>query len=118
MGARRRLSTPARLGDVSPTIEVLMRRTAHAGVLPCALVALLSSCSSDAPTAADAPTSSAAPLLATAGGSCGTPRRPGGVVEKVNVPSAWGVAVRDDGLTYFTQPYDGGVGITSTQSRT
>lgn len=95
-----------------------MRRTAHAGVLPCALVALLSSCSSDAPTAADAPASSAAPLLATAGGSCGTPRRPGGVVEKVNVPSAWGVAVRDDGLTYFTQPYDGGVGITSTQSRT
>jgi YVTN family beta-propeller protein len=31
---------------------------------------------------------------------------------------AWGVAVRDDGLTYFAQPFNDLVGITSTSSRT
>jgi YVTN family beta-propeller protein len=30
----------------------------------------------------------------------------------------WGVAVRDDGLAYFTELFNGGVGITSTRTRT
>jgi YVTN family beta-propeller protein len=46
------------------------------------------------------------------------PTRPRGVVENVQTPSAWGVAVRDDGLAYFTELLDGGVGIVSTKSRT
>jgi YVTN family beta-propeller protein len=36
----------------------------------------------------------------------------------VEVNSLWGVAVRDDGLTYFTQLFENGVGITSTTTRT
>jgi YVTN family beta-propeller protein len=36
----------------------------------------------------------------------------------VGVPTPWGVAVRDDGLTFFTELFNGGVGITSTKTRT
>jgi YVTN family beta-propeller protein len=36
----------------------------------------------------------------------------------VTTPTAWGIAVRDDGLAYFTELFDGGVGITSTRTRT
>ena len=43
---------------------------------------------------------------------------PKGVVDRVDAPLPWGVAVRDDGLAMFTQLGSGGVGITSTRSRT
>jgi YVTN family beta-propeller protein len=39
-------------------------------------------------------------------------------VDKVITPASWGIAVRDDGLTYFTEPFSNGVGITSTGTRT
>jgi YVTN family beta-propeller protein len=42
--------------------------------------------------------------------------RPQGVVEAVAVPTPWGVAVRDDGLAYFTELANGGVGFTSTKT--
>jgi YVTN family beta-propeller protein len=45
------------------------------------------------------------------------PTRPRGVVENVQTPSAWGVAVRDDGLAFFTQLQSAGVGVTSTKTR-
>jgi len=40
------------------------------------------------------------------------------VIDQVVTPAAFGIAVRDDGLAYFTEVYNGGVGITSTQTRT
>jgi YVTN family beta-propeller protein len=39
-------------------------------------------------------------------------------VDKVDAPLPWGVAVRDDGLALFTELASGGVGITSTKTRT
>jgi YVTN family beta-propeller protein len=97
-----------------------MRRAARAGMLPCAVAFLLSSCNRDAPTAADASAPQASPTLTLAtGGSCGTPpTHPGGIIDKVDAPTPWGVAVRDDGLAFFTELYNGGVGITSTKTRT
>src|SRR6266581_2607435 len=96
-----------------------MRPTAVAVLLVCGAAAWLSSCSSDSapPTAQPA-----APgrLLADAAPACGQPlTHPTGLVlDSVATPPAWGIAVRDDGLTYFTESYNGGVGITSTQTRT
>jgi len=40
------------------------------------------------------------------------------VIDSVSTPSAFGIAVRDDGLTYFTELFNAGVGITSTRTRT
>jgi YVTN family beta-propeller protein len=63
--------------------------------------------------------SSSGPSFATtAASSCDPKTKPGNIVEKVITPAAWGVAVRDDGLTYFTEPFANGVGITSTRTRT
>jgi YVTN family beta-propeller protein len=45
------------------------------------------------------------------------PSSPRGIFENVQVASAWGVAVRDDGLAFFTQLSNGGVGVTSTKTR-
>jgi YVTN family beta-propeller protein len=45
------------------------------------------------------------------------PGHPQGIVDRVDVTLPWGVAVRDDGVTYFTQLAAGGVGRTSTRTR-
>ncbi len=83
-----------------------MRRAARAGVLLCGLVTVLAACGGDTPT------SIADQSLAEA------KVHPRGVVDRVEAPSPWGVAVRDDGLALFTQLANGGVGITSTKTRT
>ena len=89
-----------------------MRPTAVAVLLMCGAAAWLSSCSSDSPPTAQP----AAPvrLLADAAPACGQPpTHPTGLVlDSVATPPAWGIAVRDDGLTYFTESYNAGVGIT------
>jgi YVTN family beta-propeller protein len=83
-----------------------MRRAARAGVLLCGLVTLSAACGGDTPTS-------------TADESLAEVRvHPRGVVDRVDAVSPWGVAVRDDGLAFFTQLVSGGVGITSTRSRT
>lgn len=82
-----------------------MRRAAHAGVLLCGLVTLVAACGGDTPA------STADQALAE------VRVHPRGVVDKVEVLSPWGVAVRDDGLALFTQLASGGVGITSTRTR-
>jgi YVTN family beta-propeller protein len=95
-----------------------MQQAARAGALLCVLVALLSACDSDVPTAA---TAAAGPGLAAAnsGGGCNQPGHPGGtILDTVTTPTAWGIAVRDDGLAYFTELFNGGVGITSTRTHT
>jgi YVTN family beta-propeller protein len=96
----------AQFGLLQPTIhEVVMRRAARAGVLLCGLVLLFAACNGDTPTS-------------TADQSLVESRvHPKGVVDRVDAPSPWGVAVRDDGLALFTQLANGGVGITSTRSR-
>lgn len=96
-----------------------MRRASRAGAHLCGLVALLASCDNDT-TGTDRgwPAQSPGFALAAAASSCDNPGRPGSIVDKVTASSPWGVAVRDDGLAYFTQLSDGGVGITSTKTRT
>ena len=84
-----------------------MRRATRAGVLLCGLVTLLAACGGDAPT------STVDQSLVVE-----TRVHPRGVVDKVDAPSPWGVAVRDDGLAFFTQLVNGGVGVTSTKTRT
>jgi YVTN family beta-propeller protein len=84
------------------------------------VVALLSACSQDRPTdaLADLPPANG-PLLAASGNSCNTNTHPtGSIVDSVGTPPAWAMAVRDDGLAYFTEAYNAGVGITSTKTRT
>ena len=83
-----------------------MRRAARAGVLLCGLVTLFAACGGDAPT------SIADQTLAD------SKVHPRGVVDSVEAPSPWGVAVRDDGLALFTELSNGGVGITHTKTRT
>jgi YVTN family beta-propeller protein len=83
-----------------------MRREARAGVLLCGLVTLLAACGGDTPT------SIADQSLAE------SKVHPRGVVDSVEAPSPWGVAVRDDGLAFFTELANAGVGITNTKSRT
>lgn len=57
-------------------------------------------------------------MLATSSNMCGPNTHPGGtIIDKVTTPPAWAIAVRDDGLAYFAEPFDGGVGITSTRTR-
>jgi YVTN family beta-propeller protein len=92
-----------------------MRRAAPAGVLLCTVVSvLLTSCSDDAPTAVSAAEPS---FAATATSTCEPKTRPGKIVEKVTTSPTWGVAVRDDGLTYYAEPFNDNVGITSTSTR-
>jgi YVTN family beta-propeller protein len=94
-----------------------MRRAAPAGVLLCGIVSVfLSSCSDDSPTSVSA----AQPSFATtSSNTCDPKTRPGKLIDKVATPSpAWGVAVRDDGLTFFSEPFIDMVGITSTSART
>jgi YVTN family beta-propeller protein len=92
-----------------------MRRAAPAGVLLCGITSVfLLSCSEDAPTSVSAAEPS---FAATATSTCEPKTRPGKIVDKVVTAPAWGVAVRDDGLTYFAQPFNDLVGITSTSAR-
>jgi YVTN family beta-propeller protein len=83
-----------------------MRREARAGVLLCGLGTLLAACGGDTPTS-------------PADQSLVESRvHPKGVVDSVDAPLPWGVAVRDDGLAFFTELANGGVGITNTKTRT
>jgi streptogramin lyase len=97
-----------------------MRRIAHAGALLATLVVLLPACEKSSPTAENpAATGAQGSAATTSTQSCPQLGHPGGtILDKVTAPSPWGVAVRDDGLAYFTELHDGGVGITSTKTRT
>ena len=76
-------------------------------------------CSQDRPTeqVSDLPPVTA--VLAASSNSCQANTHPGGtIVDQVTTPPAWAMAVRDDGLAYFTEAYNAGVGITSTRTKT
>src|SRR5215813_7419640 len=56
--------------------------------------------------------------LAQGGNTCGPKAHPAGtILGTVDAPLPWGVAVRDDGLTYFTELFNAVVGITNTTTR-
>jgi YVTN family beta-propeller protein len=64
-----------------------------------------------------APSTEAPVALAAKGGSP-TKGHPGSkIVQSMPAPNPWGVAVRDDGLTYFTDLFGNRVGITNTFTR-
>jgi YVTN family beta-propeller protein len=90
-----------------------MRRAFSPGALLCGVAIALIGCSDDDPTAVS--DVSAEPSFVA---SKEPKSRPGMIVERVMTPDAWGVAVRDDGLAYFTQPFEDGVGVTRTKTRT
>src|ERR1051326_6065787 len=78
-----------------------------------------SSCSSD--STGERPVPPVRPTFdrSRSGTACEPTTHPGArEIHKVVTRSAYGIAVRDDGLACFTEPYQGGVGITSAQSRT
>ena len=102
-----------------------MRPTVIAGLVLYPAAVWLSSCSSDgAPptqqTTASFPPATPGVAFGVTGPGCGQPpTHPTGlVIDSVSTPSAFGIAVRDDGLTYFTELFNAGVGITSTRTRT
>ena len=96
-----------------------MRRL-FVGLAAGAVASLLAACNHDAPTSARRPGAFARDVGTTDNAACvpNPPGRPSGVLDTVTVPTPWGVAVRDDGLAYFTELYNNGVGITSTRTRT
>ena len=96
-----------------------MHRTTPVGSVLCAGLCFISACNSDSPTAASPTASFAATSSSAVNGSCNQPGHPSGsILDTVQVPLPWGAAVRDDGLTYFTELLNGGVGITTTKTRT
>ena len=98
-----------------------MHRTTIAGLLlSCGAVSFWA-CADKSPPTAQAPFPPATPgvRMDIAAPSCEPKTHPSGqLVDTVMTPPAFGIAVREDGLTYFTELFNGGVGITSTQTRT
>ena len=92
-------------------------------ILRCMFTAgLLVGCTQDQPTSERSVTaalpSGPLPNLATRSNNCTPNTHPGGsIVDVVTTPPAWAIAVRDDGLAYFAESYNAGVGITSTKTR-
>ncbi len=92
-------------------------------LLLCGTAAFLTACGSDA-ASTNQPRSFVPPLSAdvqtmNSGQSCNQKTHPNAlIIDTIITPATFGIAVRDDGLTYFTELYNGGVGITSTQTRT
>src|SRR2546430_2349250 len=98
-----------------------MHRTTIAGLLLSCGAASFWACTDKSPPTAQAPFPPATPgvRMDVAAPSCEPKTHPSGqLIDNVTTPPAFGVAVREDGLTYFTELFNGGVGITSTQTRT
>ena len=94
-----------------------MKRLSVIGATAMAVAAV--GCSQDRPTGqvSDLPPATAA--LTSSSNSCSQNTHPGGtIVNKIVTPPAWAMAVRDDGLAYFTEAFNAGVGITSTRTQT
>ena len=85
---------------------------------------VLASCNDGPATGPDTPIvpTDGIPVSFAAGGNACTPpakSHPGGkIIDSVAAPGPWAVAVRDDGLAYFTAIYSNSVGITNVKTRT
>lgn len=95
-----------------------MRSSARAAVL--ISTAMMTACGEGAmaPTSQDSPVSFA--TAAASANACPNPKgHPGGKIVDVlqGASFPWGVAVRDDGLSYFTELFNSRVGITDTKNR-
>src|SRR5947208_13154986 len=92
-----------------------MHRTTIAGLLLSCGAASFWACASDkSPPTAQAlfPPATPGVRMDVAAPSCEPKTHPSGLlVDKVMTPPAFGMAVRDDGLAYFTEFQNGGVGI-------
>lgn len=95
-----------------------MTRLRCIGATAAAIVAV--GCNQDRPT--EQSVGSLPPVtavLAASSNNCQQNGHPGGkIIDKIVTPPAWAMAVRDDGLAYFTEAYNAGVGITSTTTKT
>jgi YVTN family beta-propeller protein len=93
-----------------------MRSIIGSSVLLFGGAALLASCNdagSTTPTRLESP-----PSLSASNGCVPEKGHPAGtIIETMNAPSPWAVAVRDDGLTYFSDVGGNRVGITNTFTR-
>ena len=91
-------------------------------VLAAAVVAgavLLGSCSDTSTSNRSGSEFSADQSGNSGNGPCNFKTHPvGTIIGQVDAPSPWGVAVRDDGLVYFTALFQSQVGITNTTTRT
>lgn len=100
-----------------------MRSRALAGALLFSTATVLSSCGdgvSTAPTQSESPiTTNGIPINLASGNACNPPKEhpAGKIIETVPASFPWGVAVRDDGLSYFTELFNNQVGITNTFTR-
>jgi YVTN family beta-propeller protein len=98
--------------------------TTSRSVLWIGMAALLGACNdtgSGTPTGLESATSvPGAPLGQSSSNACNPQRgHPAGkIIQSMAAPSPWAVAVRDDGLTYFTEIFNNQVGITNTFTRT
>jgi YVTN family beta-propeller protein len=94
-----------------------MKRISVIGATAVALAAV--GCSQDRPTEQVSTLPPVTAVLTSSSNSCAQNSHPGGtIVDKIVTPPAWAMAVRDDGLAYFTEAFNAGVGITSTKTKT
>jgi len=97
-----------------------MRCRALAAAAILGATTILSSCQNGTSTAPSQPEPTSTPVSLAAGSQACVPKEhpAGKIIEIATVPAPWDVAVRDDGLTYFTEIFNNGVGITNTATRT
>ncbi len=94
-----------------------MKRISVIGATAVALASV--GCSQDRPTEQVSTLPPVTAVLTTSSNSCQQNSHPGGtIIDKIVTPAAWAMAVRDDGLAYFTEAFNAGVGITSTKTKT
>jgi YVTN family beta-propeller protein len=94
-----------------------MKRFSVIGATAVALASV--GCSQDRPTEQVNTLPPVTAVLASSSNNCQQNSHPGGtIIDKIVTPAAWAMAVRDDGLAYFTEAFNAGVGITSTKTKT
>lgn len=94
-----------------------MKRLSVIGATAIAVASV--ACSQDRPTEQVNSLPPVTAALTANSNSCSQNSHPGGtIVDKIITPPAWAMAVRDDGLAYFTEAFNAGVGITSTRTKT
>lgn len=94
-----------------------MKRISVIGATAVALASV--GCSQDRPTEQVSTLPPVTAVLTSSSNSCQQNSHPGGtIIDKIITPPAWAMAVRDDGLAYFTEAFNAGVGITSTRTKT
>src|SRR5207245_8330140 len=89
--------------------EALMHRATIAGLLLCCRAASFWACASDKspPTAQSFPPATPGVRMSIAAPTCEPKTHPNGVIDTITTPPSFGIAVREDGLAYFTEFQNG-----------